>query len=352
MMPVELASDRRPGMAASRLARLVREAVERCQLDLNDVEVLTEAASGPYVVTPVIAALAGARVTAIAAESRYGSVKQIVAATMDLASSLKVADRITVTDHRTPELFAEADVVTNSGFVRPITGEFARAVRSSAVLPLMFESWEIQSGRLDLDLGSLLARGVQIAGTNERHPNVDVFSYLGSMAVAQLADAGVSAYRGRVTLLCDNPFHDYLIDGLKGAGADVRAADTLADLRDDPQPDALIVALTPRVESPWSADDLAKLTRSWPDTVVVQFWGDIDRALCDAAGLSYWPAADPGQGHMGVLPSRVGPEPIVRLQTGGLKVAQVLRIPAAARTSDDLAYLDPLTEEHQVWTAP
>ena len=351
MTPVDTTVDDRPGLAARRLSRLVREAVQRCQLDLTDVAVLTEAASGPYVVTPVIAALAGARVTAIAADSRHGSVDQVVAATMDLAASLGVADRITVTGDRTSDLFAEADVVTNSGFVRPITGEFARAVPSSAVLPLMFESWEMQAGRLDVELRSLLARGVQIAGTNERHPNVDVFSYLGSMAVAQLADAGVPAYRGRVALLCDNPFHNYLIDGLKGGGAEVRAANALADLLDGPEPDALILALTPRGESVCSADDMGKLNRLWPNTVVVQFWGDIDREMYDAAGVSYWPIADPGQGHMGVLPSRVGPEPVVRLQTGGLKVAQVLRMPAAARTSDDLAYLDPLTEDHQAWTA-
>jgi hypothetical protein len=43
---------------------------------------------------------------------------------------------------------------------------------------------------------------------------------------------------------------------------------------------------------------------------------------------------------MGVLPSRVGPEAIVRLQAGGLKVAQVLLQPASARSVQDLEYVD------------
>jgi hypothetical protein len=43
---------------------------------------------------------------------------------------------------------------------------------------------------------------------------------------------------------------------------------------------------------------------------------------------------------MGVLPSRLGPEPIVRLQTGGLKVAQVLLTPAAERCAQDMEYVD------------
>jgi hypothetical protein len=45
---------------------------------------------------------------------------------------------------------------------------------------------------------------------------------------------------------------------------------------------------------------------------------------------------------MAVLPSAVGPEPIVRLQAGGLRVAQVLLTPEEARAPIDLEYLDEL----------
>jgi hypothetical protein len=45
---------------------------------------------------------------------------------------------------------------------------------------------------------------------------------------------------------------------------------------------------------------------------------------------------------MGVLPSRVGPEPIVRLQAGGLKVAQVLRMAEDLRSPEDLEFVDEL----------
>jgi hypothetical protein len=43
---------------------------------------------------------------------------------------------------------------------------------------------------------------------------------------------------------------------------------------------------------------------------------------------------------MGALPSAVGPEPIVRLQTGGLKVAQVLLKDPAQLTAEDLEFID------------
>jgi hypothetical protein len=45
---------------------------------------------------------------------------------------------------------------------------------------------------------------------------------------------------------------------------------------------------------------------------------------------------------MAVLPSDIGPEPVVRLQAGGLKVATVLRKPPHQRTTTDLEYLDEL----------
>jgi CheY-like chemotaxis protein len=294
------------------------------------------------VVTPVIAALAGAEVTALTAESRHGSVEDVTAATRALAESVGVADRITITTERTPELFAKADIITNSGHVRPIVGEFADAIRPDAVIPLMFETWEIRLGRIDVDLDDLLARGVRIGGTNERHPNVDIFSHLGPMAVAQLGDAGVSSYRGHIAILCDNVFRDFLAEGLSGAGADVIAASSASEILDRSQRpfDAILVAMMPIGRPAITGVELQQIADIWPDVVLVQYWGDLDRDACDALGLNYWPPVSPGAGHMGVLPSRVGPEPVVRVQTGGLKVGQVLHQEPSARSVADLRYVD------------
>ena len=47
-------------------------------------------------------------------------------------------------------------------------------------------------------------------------------------------------------------------------------------------------------------------------------------------------------GHMGVLPSAVGPEAIVRLQTGGLKVGEVLASGLDNASAADLAFIQLL----------
>lgn len=331
-----------PGHSGDRLLRLARRSVAQTRLDLSGRVVLTEAATGAYAVTPVVAALAGAEVVALTRETRYGTVDEVTRQVMALAEAAGVADRITVTTERRPADIARADVITNSGHVRPIDEAMVASMKPTAVVPLMFEAWEAEAGRSDLDVPALRKHGVAVAGTNERHPDVDVFSYLGLMAVKQLLDAGIPAYRSRIALLCDNPFSDFIVRGLTGAGAEVTVADTLDELLTAEQPDALIVAMRPTGSPVLTAAELDALAGRWPDTVVAQYWGDLDRDGLARHGQPVWPPSAPGAGHMGVLPSAVGPDPIVRLQTGGLKVAEVLLRPPAERTEEDLEYVDDL----------
>jgi len=90
-----------PGCRPERLARLARTAVQRCQLDLTDLAVFTEAASAAYAVTPVLAALAGARrVYALAPSSESGSFEEIKQATDALARIASVGDRIEVVSEK------------------------------------------------------------------------------------------------------------------------------------------------------------------------------------------------------------------------------------------------------------
>jgi hypothetical protein len=333
----------RPGLTTDRLLRLMRRAVEECRLDLSGAVVLTEAATGPYVVTPVLAAMAGAAdVVAVTRDTRYGTAADVTRQTLALAEAAGVAGRITVTTTRRPEDVARADVVTNSGHVRPIDEAMIALMKPSAVVPLMFEAWEAEAGRSDLDIPALRSRGIAVAGTNERHPAVDVFSYLGLMAVKLLLDAGVPAYRSRIAVLCDNPFLDFVVRGLTGAGAEVTAAASLDDLLSAPQPEALLVAVRPTGGPVLDPAEMDALAGRWPGCLVAQYWGDLDRTGLAERRLPVWPDAAPGAGHMGVLPSAVGPDPIVRLQTGGLKVAEVLLRPVAQRTAPDLEFVDEL----------
>jgi len=93
------------GFAPERMARLIQEAVDRTELDLNDLTVLTEAATGAYAVTPVIAACAGAaRVLAFTRPTRYGKVEEVCRETNVLSGILGVSDRISIVEDNVQNL--------------------------------------------------------------------------------------------------------------------------------------------------------------------------------------------------------------------------------------------------------
>jgi hypothetical protein len=334
-------TDGRPGLRPERLVRLIRRAVDATALDLDGATVLTEAATGAYSVTPVVAALGGARsVVAVTHDSRHGTVADATRETCALAELAGVADRVSVVTRLTDDHVGAADVVTNSGHVRPIDAELLARMRPDAVVPLMFEAWEIDLGRDDVDLEAMRARGIRYAGTNERHPAVDVFSFLGPTAAKLLNDAGVAVYGSRLVLLCDNPFLPYLRDGLSRIGAHVSVASSLADADLDEDVDAVVVALAPTAHDVLTTADVERVAARAPGALVAQFWGDVPRDACRDAGVACVPATEPARGHMGILLSALGPEPIVRLQTGGLKVASILRRPTDSWSDEDRRYVD------------
>jgi hypothetical protein len=328
-----VSADRRPGLDPRRLAALMRAAVRRLDLDLEGRVVVTEAATGAYAITPVLAALAGAReVRAVAADSPYGTAADVAADTQRVAGCAGVAGRIELVTDKAAVRLGDADIVTNSGHLRPLDGAMVARMKPGAAIPLMYEGWELRAG--DVDVGACRRRGIRVGGTNECHPAVDVFSYLGMMAVKLLTDAGVSVYGSRLLLLCDNPFAAYIARGLAASGAKVETRPELVAGAVPEGCDAVVVAVRPGGGPALAGAQARELARTAPGAVVVQYWGDVDRTALRAAGVPLWPQRRPRPGHMGILPSAIGPEPIVRLQSAGLKVGEVLTRRGPARRTD------------------
>jgi hypothetical protein len=312
----------KPGYQSLRLANLIREAVVRCELDLSGLTVLTEAASGAYATTCVAAAVAGARqVFARARHSRFGTVAQVKSEIQRLAQSAGVTDRIRIFDGPYEDILPEVDILTNSGHLRPITSEVIERLPARAVISLMFEIWEFRAE--DLDLPACRRRGIPVVGVNERHPAVDVFSFLGPLAVKLLNDAGSAVYGSRISLLCDNPFQPFIERSLAALGAEVTTGTSFHELTSDPI-DVILVALRPREVPVLNAQDAALIAERQRGAFVAQFWGDVDRSSLAARGIPTWPPVEPEKGHMAILLSELGPEPIVRLQIGGLRAAELI----------------------------
>ena len=161
------------------------------------MDVYTEAASGPYLLTPLLAARAGAAVTAATRESEYGTAASVRDATLAAAKELGVVVRVVF--ERTRVDLAQADIVTNTGFVRPIDAELVSWLKPTAVVPLMWETWEFRPDELDLD--ACRERGILVLGTDESQGPAPMYGYGGPIALKLLFELGLEAYRTRVLLL-------------------------------------------------------------------------------------------------------------------------------------------------------
>jgi hypothetical protein len=319
--------------------------VKALDLNLKGKTVLTEAASGPYVVTPVLAALAGAKVFAYSKTTRYGTIEEIFANTRKLMEEYKGGTLdITFIDTITPEIIAQADIITNSGHLRPLNEEKLKHAKDGVVIPLMYEAWEWRDA--DMEIGYIRKRGFKIGATNERHPEIDVFNYLGDMAVKQLFDAGLCPYKNKYVLICNNDFGPYiakvvakLCDGLavidKNENKDRYNFDNVEWIGNFPEvsipakykdAEAVIFTAYP-FDQAWIGDktpvNVQQLMEQFTDPLVMRYAGDIDVESCDKRGLRYFPA-HVHSGHMGILPSAIGNDPIIRLQAGGLKAGECL----------------------------
>lgn len=330
-----------------RVYRLVTEFVKILDLDLSDLVVLTEAASGNYAVTPLIAALANAdKVIAVTKDSRYGAAVDIERETLKLASSFGIEPgKIQVLHELKPSFIEEADIVTNLGFVRPLDEKFLNHMKKSAVISLMCETWEYREE--DLDLHECWKRGIPVLGTNEQHRTLKIFDFLGHLCLKILFEAKIEALRSSIMLIGDNRFGKNIVRTLSSVGCSVfyvghitereiqraggrkigeslREASVRNVIADC---DAVIVNTYPDQEvvigqgGQISAKELRELTLG---TMIIQFNGLVDRKELGEYGVFSLPEREPVVGHMGWTLGELGPKPVIALNSGGLKVGELL----------------------------
>lgn len=313
-----------------RVVKLMRDAIANLELDLSGMTVLTEAASGPYVVTPVIAALAGAsKVLATTRDSQYASVDAVITQTRSLGSLCQLGeDKIEIHAERSKDLFAQADIITNLGFVRPIDCDAVGAMKPSAVIALMCEAWEFRPG--DVDLDACRRKGIIVLATDEEHPKVNVFDYSGWLSLKMLFDAQIEVHKSRIVIVSSDKFGLTIERRLKSYGAyanlvsDLSSADNRGALVDC---DAIVIADYSRddqiigVGGDIEAADLVGLA---PHATVIQYAGRVGVEELNSCGATVYPAAQMDAHRMAFTLASLGPRPVIELHSAGLKVGQAL----------------------------
>jgi len=310
-----------------RMVRLLKEAIAFFDLDLSGLTVLTEAASAAYVTTPVLALMAGAkRVIGLTRSSPYATVEEVLSQTRALERLCELGAETEIRTDRSLDLFAQADIVTNLGFVRPITADLISAMKPAAVLPLMAETWEVRPQ--DLDLEACMARGIPVFGTNEDFPGLEIFSYIGLLCAKILYEAQIEVHKSKLILVSSDKFGATIEMHLKRAGAHVRIVSSEGYLRDVDlaASDAIIVAdYTRRDEiiGPEGNLNPARLARVAPQTAIIHLAGKIDLKAITEHGIPIYPEKRIGSRRMTLTLAHLGPKPLIDLHAAGLKVGEL-----------------------------
>ncbi len=311
---------------AAAMARSIRSRIDICELDLAGSVVATETATGAYASTAAAAVEAGAEVWAMAAGSPYGTIRDAERDVRILLDALGSASMLTVVTDKEEIPFERIDMVTNSGFLRPIDASVIDRLPETAAIALMYEAWEAREG--DIDYAAASKRGIPIVAVDEHHPACGAFVSVGDLVVAAALRRRWAIRWMRYGVHSDNPFADPILDTLRSLGAQAELIDP-----GDPEPcDVAVIAATPVVNSlsgdrSLSPAEIAELVIASGAFGCIQLWGDVDRDRLRAAGVRVEPEGEPRPGHQGIGMGEAGFEPVVRLQVAGM--AAVLHVSAS-----------------------
>lgn len=324
----------------------MEQAVATFALDLRGLSILTEAASGYFALTPFLASLGGAdRVFALLSDSKHGTIDEIRELHTTLAREFGGESRIEYLTDRTDSRIGQADIVTNLGFVRPIDRDFLDRCKSTVVIPLMWETWEFRPE--DLDLTECRRRHIPVLGTNEHHPDLQIFDYIGCIALKALFHMEVEVLRSSIIVLGSGEFADSVIRQLTALGARIAHVipgqrSTLAANRElILNADAMVVVEHQERKELIGQRGMFQLQDFFLENSRIPFihiCGGVDQEIVKAAGVRCFPEngfAHPG--NMSLTTAFVGPKPLVDLHAAGLKVGEVMsRARIAGLTGKDL----------------
>ena len=317
-----------------RISRLMKGAVVKFDLSLEGLEVLTEAATGYFMFTPIIAAVAGAaKVYALTKDSPYGKASDIRDATMALARNFGAERSVEVISSSDAPEIANADIVTNLGHVRPLDKSFLSRLKKTAVIPLMYEAWEWRPE--DLDLLACRGMGIPVLATNEEHERLQTMRFVGHLSLKLLFELDIEIFDSRIVVFGSGKFGETIAKSLREGGSAVNRIETKSSavlknrkvteaLR---QCDGVVVAehvcreqlLGP--SSPISANDLRTLN---PSLVLAHIAGNVDQEDIRRSGIRCRPSVFAKPGYMSVTTGYLGPRPSIDLHSAGLKIGETM----------------------------
>lgn len=320
--------------------KLINELISYYDLKLSGLTVLTELASGAYRNNFLAAAKAGADVIAVVADSRFGKAVDIEAEAISMMQELGVEKKVKIVKSKDEIDFSIIDIVTNTGFVRPINAEVIKSLKATAVIPLMWETWEYREG--EVDLAQCKYNDILCLGTDESHEKLFMDNYVGILAIKLLLELSLEVYKTHLILIGSNKFSERIYNFLNHVGAIVHwfsyderdhpRAEPLANLPKFFEDNAnkldgiLISELTHAfpIISDKGVLSPSHIKRVAPHICIGILAGLIDVKELERVELIFKPEIIAPPHYLSYQLYDVGPKPVIELFAAGLKVGEAM----------------------------
>ena len=172
-----------------RSIRLANRFIKELKLDLKGYTIITELGSNSYMLTPIIAALAGAeKVIALVSDSSYGRSDEVILSFNENFPESVYQNKIKIKKKLVKDDYVNARIITNSRPLRPIDNLKIKSFSPNTVVLLMYDIWEIRD--CDIDVKECTENSIMIAGTNESTDFFPIFEYCGLLAAKMAFEAG------------------------------------------------------------------------------------------------------------------------------------------------------------------
>lgn len=302
------------------LAKQIKHAIDKFELNLNDKIVLTEAATGNYAVTPIIAALAGAKkVFALTKNSKYGTIEKVKEETFKIIKSFndKISDKIEIITNLNSINLGSVDILTNTGFLRPINKAIIDKLSSKCVIPLMWETWEFRSS--DVDLEACYNKNIKVYGTNEDDQRLRTKEYVGYMVLKFLLNLNYTPISSKILVLGCHYFTIYVEKVLKQNNFKYKIINSYDVKIDISSYDVIVLAEHYKSNLLIGEKGFIDVKDISQNVDVIHICGNVDFSN---AKFKYIPNKPAKFGYMSYTADHMGSQVVIDLHTAGLKVAE------------------------------
>ncbi len=327
------------------IKQIIFNSIKKVDLDLSDLTVLTEAATGNWISTPLIAAFSNSKkVLCYTKDSQYGTINEITQNFQNISKFLELDNVLHIFSEKYSSIVSEADVVTNSGLLRPLDKNFIQLLKKNTVISLMWEPWELRSD--EIDLYECWRKQIPILGVNEHNPTMDIMQYDGEAIIKIISEHDIPITGKKIIIVGENLSALYMYDALKALNANVSLVTKLLtnECREKNIPiignalkedsviphlencDIIIINSIPIQNEIIGENGLPpqKLKHYSPNVSIFVYFGTVNYSQIITSELKCFPSSGKEKGYMNWTIDVLGPQPTIELNTLGLKVGEIL----------------------------